>query len=155
MNRPFSRKTDHNQEEKEDGLLRHIKRQTKRFYVGGFQNTITEKEIFDFVTSRGLRVSHSRIFPNKRNSSVVIRLNVFDNDKSSFLLDPYFWPDDISCRPWLSYNQYKRRFQSRYDHSEERMYSNPSMRSVWCDDTDQIESFENTNRFLCLEIDVD
>lgn len=87
----------------DDGFTKYVKKRTLRFYLGGFEPTITENLLYRYVESRGPKVTLISIWPSRRNKeNVVIRLNVEDNNDSSKLESPYFWPPGIECRPWRS-----------------------------------------------------
>jgi len=55
-----------------DDFSVYVRKRSKRFYVGGFKNTITERKLRAYVTSRGQTVTMVRIFPSKRNRNGVV-----------------------------------------------------------------------------------
>lgn len=94
----------------DEDFLQYVRRRTKRFYVGGFKPNITEAKLAKYVSDKGPTVTKVSIFRNKKFRSTVVRVNVEDNHMADLLVnDPYFWPEGIQCRPWLSYNGYKNR----------------------------------------------
>ena len=96
----------------DDDFENYVRKRTKRYYIGGFLPTITESKITSFVTRKGLNVSKVTVFRNKRRGTTVIRLNMVNNPESRRVLDPGFWPKGVTCRPWLSYNAYRRNNQN-------------------------------------------
>lgn len=87
-------------------FMTYVRHRAKRFYLGGFKPSITEDKIASYVSIRGSKVSKVTIFRNRKHSTVVIRLNVSEDADS--ILDPYFWPRQVTCRPWITRNQYTR-----------------------------------------------
>lgn len=47
------------------------------------------------------------IFRARKSGNTVIRVNVEDDGNAEFLTDYYFWPDGVTCRPWLSRHEYQ------------------------------------------------
>ena len=90
-------------------LADHVRKRTKRFYVGGFKSSITQEELIEFVESKGLLVTWVNIWNSKRYGRVVIRLNIEATENYLKITEPGFWPRGIKCRPWLSSNTYKHK----------------------------------------------
>ena len=83
----------------------YVRNRTKRLFVGGFNSSINENKISQYVRRRGPKVTKVNIFPCRRDAdSVVIQLNVEANDNSSLLEKRGFWPRGVFCRPWQSRN---------------------------------------------------
>ena len=78
----------------------------KRFYIGGFLPSTTETKVALYLSRRGPKVSQESIFRNKYKPTV-IRLNVEDDKNVTLLDDPEIWPDGVTCRPWMTNNQYR------------------------------------------------
>ena len=102
----------HNSEETDsnEDFLQYVRRRTKRFYVGGFKPSITKAKLAKYVGDKGPTVTKVSVFRNKKYKTTVVRINIEDNEMANLLVnDPYFWPDGMQCRPWLSHNCYKNR----------------------------------------------
>ena len=64
----------------DDDFIKYIKKNSKRFYIGGFLPTITREKIERYVNKRGPTVTWVRIWQSRRSPrNVVVRLNVEDN----------------------------------------------------------------------------
>lgn len=140
----------------DDDFMLHVKKRSKRFYLGGFRSTITENRITEYVSKRGPTVSHVKIFQNKRNGSVFVRLNAYDDEKALMLSTPYFWPEEITCRPWVSQVEYKRRYMQRNSHQFTRRKSYEGKRAeLYADHESRKPTFEHANRYSHLSSNVD
>ena len=93
----------------DDDFSKYVYRRVKRFYVGGFNNSITTDKLCSYEQKRGVTVTWVTIFPIKQSNRVLIRLNVEDNDNSDYVLDNHFWPRFVVCKPWLSRGSRERR----------------------------------------------
>ena len=109
--------SENSNEVDEDDFSKYVYRRVKRFYVGGFINSITTDKLVDYVETRGVTVTWVTIFPIRNSNRVVIRLNVEDNDNSDFVLERTFWPRYVICKPWLTRNTRERRRNNRQIHS--------------------------------------
>ena len=91
--------------DEEAGFQKYVIRRPKRFYVGGFEPSITEPKIKSYIQKRGLKVSMVTIFRKPRyGNSVVIRVNIEDDENACYMSDdPCFWPQGVICKPWVSY----------------------------------------------------
>lgn len=58
----------------------HVRKRTKRFYVGGFKPSITQAKLIRYVENKGLSVTWVNIWISKRNGRVVIRLNALSEN---------------------------------------------------------------------------
>lgn len=108
----------------DDDFLQYVKKKPKRFYLGGFKPGVTPDLIRNFVSKRGPSVTWVRIWHSRRNpNSVVIRLNIEDNNYAECITSPNFWPRGVVCRPWVnkSGNMSGRRDASRFLY-ERQMY---------------------------------
>ena len=94
-------KYDDDDDDDEDDFETYARRKTKRFYVGGFCPTITEKKLTNYVQRRGVSVTWISIRRYERQNRAVIRLNV-DGENSNLLFDEGFWPRDLTCRQWYT-----------------------------------------------------
>lgn len=138
-------------EEEDAEFDQYVKRRTRRFYLGGFRQSITEKKLAGYITRRGLKVTKISIFRNrgKYRNNVVIRVNVQDDDNANSMTDdPYFWPEGVVCRPWIPFGTYRKR-RSYYNEEEDNNaeYDN--------DEYDHGRSQYNNNRYSVLECDID
>lgn len=89
--------------EKDSEFITHVKKPPQRYFVGGFKNTITHDAITGYITRRGIKVSMVRIFACKRSpGDVIIRVNIEEGDNSSHIEQSSFWPEGVSCKPWLN-----------------------------------------------------
>ena len=102
------------EEDNDDDFVKHVRRRTKRFYVGGFLPSITEKKLINYAARRGVTLTWVNIHRYERQNRAVIRVNV-EAAKASQLLEEGFWPKGVMCRPWLSKGQFQNRFQ-KIDH---------------------------------------
>ena len=96
---------DHGNDDVEDENFQQyikIKKKAKRFFLGGFNTSITEDVISKYVSRRGPTVKWVSIWKSKRDpDNVVIRLNVEDNSNAQQLIEGSgFWPRGVRCRPW-------------------------------------------------------
>ena len=89
------------------------------------------------------------IFRNKKFNSVVVRLNVEDNYDAERLDDPWFWPEGIVCKPWLSRNMLSNRSNRFNTQTDNRTYGNRKLH------VDSSYSIENRNRFSALAHEID
>ncbi|MCG7876974.1 MAG: hypothetical protein N0C90_11660 [Candidatus Thiodiazotropha endolucinida] len=95
----------------DDDFEKYIRRKSKRFYVGGFKPSISEMKLRHYVQAKGARVSWVSIRRYEKHNKAVVRLNV-DAEDASMVLERGFWPRGISCRPWLTRNQYRNKLTS-------------------------------------------
>ena len=72
-------------------FIKHIRRKSSRFYIGGFKPSITEMVLCSYVQRRGVHVSWINIRRYHDQDRAVIRVNV-DADKGSCLLEDGFYP---------------------------------------------------------------
>lgn len=106
----------------DDDFIRCIKKKPRRFYLGGFKPEVTPTLIENYVNRHGPTVTWVRIWRSKRNpNSVVIRLNVEDNEYAQCVSDPNFWPRGVICRPWVNRNGYgpDRRNANKYEYGRQ------------------------------------
>lgn len=91
-------------------LNEYVRKRSRRYYVGGYDNTISQDYISRLVTRKGLKVTCVRIFPTRRqDNKVTIRLNVEADGNADLVLRRGFWPRGIVCHPWLSRTALRRR----------------------------------------------
>ena len=90
----------HNDDD-DNEFVRCIKKRARRFYLDGF-NALGANKMFNFVNKWGPTVTWIRIWNSKKKNydETVIRLNAVDNSNADLLLDRYFWPAGVICRPW-------------------------------------------------------
>jgi len=157
-----------NKVDSEAGLFQHIKRRkrTKRYYIGGFLPSVTENEIASYVSERGPKVSKVTIFRNRKYNTATIRLNVYDNQDTSLLEEPYFWPSGVSCRPWVTHNQYQRNrsgkhtpeWGGRYNENQnydEHDYNNGYMHPIVTDSQPyQVTLTNDYVNVCCVELNI-
>ena len=99
------------EEDNDDDFVIHVKRRTKRFYVGGFLPSITEKKLINYAARRGITLTWVNIHRYEHQNRAVIRVNV-EATKAGQLLEEGFWPKGVMCRPWLSKGQFRNRYQN-------------------------------------------
>ena len=102
-------------------FIKHIRRKSSRFYIGGFKPSITEMVLCSYVQRRGVHVSWINIRRYHDQDRAVIQLNV-DADKGSRLLEDGFWPEEVVCRPWYPRNVFRQRNQRRSNWVETDTY---------------------------------
>jgi hypothetical protein len=104
-----------------------------------------------YVRNKGPKVTKVSIFRNKKYRSVVIRLNVEDDEKSHLLTDdPNFWPKGIHCRPWLTHNGYKKRYDVKLNNGEQHDQTVHSREHRTSHSHQNQQYFENTNMYSTL-----
>ena len=52
-------------------------------------------------------------FPIKNSHQITIRLNVEENGNTDYVTEDWFWPRNVTCRPWESWNSYKTKMDNR------------------------------------------
>ena len=60
----------------DDYFNESVAKQTKRFYIGGFKDSVKIPKLTNYVKNRGLKVTMIMVFRQRYGQSVVIRLNV-------------------------------------------------------------------------------
>ena len=101
-------------DENEEDFSIYVRNRTKRLFVGGFNNSINENKIAQYVRRRGPKVTKVNIFPCRRDvDSVVVQLNVEANADSSLLEMRGFWPRGVFCKPWQTRNNSSSVHKSR------------------------------------------
>jgi hypothetical protein len=146
-----------NNDEEDADFDKYVRRRTRRFYLGGFRPNITEAKIAAYISRRGLKPTKISIFRNRGRfgKGVVIRANIQENDNADNMTDdPYFWPEGVICRPWMSYGAYRNR-RSRYnegegEHSTEDLNSNIDRYRY-----DREHGRYDDNRYSVLDCDID
>lgn len=89
------------------------RKRSKRYFVGGYDDSVTKDFIANMVSKKGPKVTMVRKFQSRRQGGkVVIRLNVEADDKADLVLNRGFWPRGITCRPWLSKAALRRQYDS-------------------------------------------
>ena len=102
-------------------FIKHIRRKSSRFYIGGLKPSITEMVLCSYVQRRGVHVSWINIRRYHDQDRAVIQLNA-DADKGSRLLEDGFWPEEVVCRPWYPRNVFRQRNQRRSNWVETDTY---------------------------------
>ena len=105
--------------ENDDDFMTHVRRRTKRYYVGGFLPSISERKIMNYAARRGVKLTWVNIRRYERQNRAVIRVNV-DPENGYRLLDRRFWPKGVNCRPWYSKVQYRNRYTNCADDNDGR-----------------------------------
>lgn len=131
---------------------------SKRFYVGGFDTTVTADDIASLVSRKGPKVTMVRIFPSRRQSDrVIIRLNVEADDNAELVTKRRFWPKGIVCRPWLSRAALQKRHgdhppleHQEYNRTQRGQYVKQSSNGYY-----DFTGIETYNRYDTLNVDVD
>lgn len=131
----------------------HVRKRTKRFYVGGFKSSITQDELIKYVESKGLTVTWVKIWASKRHGRVAIRLNVEATEDYLRVTEPGFWPRGIKCRPWLTNNTFKNKYLNtkghtkRYSDAEENYYYEHDSEYQWNDANGASYQYRNSNGY--------
>lgn len=117
---------------------------TKRYFVGGFSNTISTDKLSTFITNRGPKVTMIRKFTSrKRPNKAILRINIEANEYADLVMEDGFWPRDIVCRRWLSRGSLRKRDTGVQGSSQYEYPSRPTNR------------FQHVNRFESLYDNVD
>jgi len=96
-----------------DDFSVHVRKRSKRFFIGGFKDTMTIQNMNAYVTDRGPRVTMIRRFQSKRSQDdVIFRVNVEINDDVYLVEERGFWPRGVVCKPWLSRGALKARYEA-------------------------------------------
>ena len=95
-------------DDSDDDFETHIRRRSRRFYIGGFKPSISLEKLQHYVERKGVTVTWISIRRYEKQNKAVIRLNV-DAQQASAVLEAGFWPRGITCRQWLTKNQLKNR----------------------------------------------
>ena len=74
---------------------------------------MTQDLITRYVERRNVTVTWVTIFPIKNSHIITIRLNVEENDNADYVTEDWFWPRNVTCRPWESWNSYKTKMNNR------------------------------------------
>ena len=90
------------EEDSDDDVEMHIRRRSRRFYIGGFKPSISGPKLTRYVTKKGVPVTWISIRRYEKQNKAVIMLNVVSDDLSYKLLEHGFWPRGITCKPWLT-----------------------------------------------------
>ncbi|MCG7879140.1 MAG: hypothetical protein N0C90_22820 [Candidatus Thiodiazotropha endolucinida] len=99
----------------DDDFVTHVRRRTKRYYVGGFLPSISEKKIRNYASRRGVTLTWVNIHRYEQQNRAVIRVNV-DSEFGYRLMEYGFWPKGVTCRPWFSKGHYENRYLNKsYD----------------------------------------
>ncbi|MES9880823.1 MAG: hypothetical protein ABW185_08085, partial [Sedimenticola sp.] len=111
--------------DEEGDFTEYVRKRPKRYFVGGFNVSITEDKITKYIQKRGPKVIGVNIWRSKRdNNTAVIRLFVEDNSQRSKLEDNGFWPRGIECRPWMSPIAFRiQRYRSKGNNSYGNTYT--------------------------------
>ena len=106
----------HTQDEEQSwNLVDFVRKRTCRFFLGGFIPSITEGMIAQYVNQRGPRLTKVTIF-RYRTKPVVIRLNIENDANAQLVCEPFFLPEGVVCKPWVSQARYNARdFSLRRD----------------------------------------
>ena len=72
-------------------LSEYVRKQTKRFFVGGFKSSITDDKLIKYVERRGLTVTWVNIWTDKFGG-LIIRLNIEVCKDYRRISEPGFWP---------------------------------------------------------------
>ena len=107
----------------DEDFIKYIRKRPKRYYLGGFTSGITESAIEQYVRKRhGPTVTWVSIWRSRRDrDSVVIRLNVEDNEYTNLIESSRFWPRGVICRPW--YDRTDDRSRNRRDFNQHARYN--------------------------------
>ena len=114
-------------DDSEDDFEMHIRRRSNRFYIGGFKPSISSAKLQHYVTRKGVPVTWISIRIYEKQNKAVIRLNV-DAEQADKVLEAR----GITCRPWLTKNQYKNKNSNtdRYGHLARDSYDDGQTRNI-------------------------
>jgi hypothetical protein len=98
-------------------FIQHVRKKSKRFFVGGFMPSISENSIRGYVKAvGGPNIISVDIIKPRNGNDVILRLTV-ETYNSNMLIENSFWPDGVRCRPWFSrpsYNRHRANYTDRY-----------------------------------------
>jgi hypothetical protein len=113
VNHPPSTTSRFVADEEEDYSV-YVRRKVKRFYVGGFKSNMTIDKFINYVERRGVTVTWVKFFEIRNSNRITIRLNIDADEKNcDSVLSDWFWPKNVTCRPWMSWNSYRNQASHR------------------------------------------
>ena len=74
---------------------------------------MTQDLITRYVERRNVTVTWVTIFKIKNSNRITIRLNVEENSNADCVTEDWFWPRNVTCRLWESWNSYKGKIRDR------------------------------------------
>lgn len=132
-----------------------VRRRSKRFYVGGYDETVTTDYVSRFVSKKGPKVTLVRIFPSRKDNKVTIRLNVEADSNADLVLQRGFWPRGVICRPWMSRAVLRRRRDSARNSVREERDDGYRRRYRTERPRNTLDNIETYNRYTTLDGEVD
>lgn len=140
-----------NPDDEDYNFDQYVRRHPKRFYIGGFQPTITETKLANYIRRRGPKVTKVSISRKRRFGNVVIQVNVEDDENANAMTDdPYFWPRGVICRPWVPYNSYRARQKETVESGQYGTEPEPRFRTEdW-----GYNGHYDDNPYLALDADI-
>ena len=145
----------------DDDFSAHVRKRSKRFFIGGFKDTMSIQKMNTYVNARGPRVTMIRRFQSKRSpDDVIFRVNVEDNDNVHLVEERGFWPRGVVCKPWLSRGALKSRYEASNQHRVgqtrygERQWPRYQTHE-YSGNNDEFDNTFYTNRYDPLSAEVD
>lgn len=147
-----NRRNDENCDYDSEGFHTATRHRTKRYFIGGYTNSLSIPELTSYINSCGPTVTNVRVFPlRKTRNKIIVRVNVEANNSADTILQPELWPRGVVCRPWLprdarkkqqsgTFNEYNRLTHTR-DYRNQSSEYNPN------------QQIAHRNRFSWLDYD--
>ena len=73
----------------------------KRFFISGIDEKADAETVSRYLSKRGVCVTLLKLFSSKRKGTVSAKLHV-KQEHAKIISSKEFWPQFVSCRPWLS-----------------------------------------------------
>lgn len=76
------------------------------FFIGGIDLTCNVQDLVSHCKGKNVSVTACNVFPSKRYyGTLAARLSAVDDEHAGLVLQPGFWPEGITARPWRFDNQ--------------------------------------------------
>ncbi len=85
---------------------------TRRYYIGRINKSCSDQAIKNYMTTRGVTVTHLGLFKKPERRFASAQLNVLADDRIH-VENVDFWPPDIIVKPWLSKRKFWQQFEDR------------------------------------------
>ena len=103
----------HLQDVDEEDFSQYVRKKVRRYHISGFKSNMTQYLITRYVERRNVTITWVTLFPIKNSNRITIRLNVEENSNTDNVTEDWFWPSNVTCRLWESWNSYKNRIGNR------------------------------------------
>lgn len=87
---------------------------TKRYFISGIDEKVGAELVSRYLNNRGVFFTLLKVFNSKRKGTVSAKLHVSLED-SKKIVEKGFWPNFVSCRPWLLKARLEKNNESRWD----------------------------------------